>query len=342
MTAQLSNVAIDVSKHPLIKQAYDVCQAIEKCGASPELTDAVTKACALMQGIANAMDSEPVAWVMADDLKDTAIISTPAYPSLDDAKDMTIGEIVPLYAAPPAQLVVLPAPRQFDYYCTKYPEMPIGDGIIRAVEWNNCIAEVKRLNSAPVAVDEIAEQAGIDPDIADAYMQGYHDAESRKPAPLAVPDEFVIPEPATLTNINQLCPLDKGLSQTDFATGWNECRRVAMAKNAVPPIVKGISAQCQGWNACRAAMQADVTFINEGDNHSEHNLDMGKAEPVTGWIKCSESMPEKLIPVMVMYADGEMWSAIWTGTKWDDGTEFPDPHAVTHWQEMPAAPEQEV
>lgn len=44
----------------------------------------------------------------------------------------------------------------------------------------------------------------------------------------------------------------------------------------------------------RAAMQADVTLINEVDNHSEHNLDMGKAEPVTaamvpdGW---------KLVPV---------------------------------------------
>ncbi|EDR6114671.1 DUF551 domain-containing protein [Salmonella enterica subsp. enterica] len=61
-----------------------------------------------------------------------------------------------------------------------------------------------------------------------------------------------------------------------------------------------------------------------------------------GWVACSERMPDKLIPVMVMYADGEMWSAIWTGTKWDDGTEFPDPHAVTHWQEMPAAPQQEV
>ncbi|ENT3297212.1 DUF551 domain-containing protein [Enterobacter asburiae] len=61
-----------------------------------------------------------------------------------------------------------------------------------------------------------------------------------------------------------------------------------------------------------------------------------------GWVACSERMPDKLIPVMVMYADGEMWSAIWTGTKWDDGTEFPDPHAVTYWQEMPAAPQQEV
>ncbi|HHE5075026.1 TPA: hypothetical protein ACPEVZ_002003 [Citrobacter freundii] len=48
-------MSIDISKHPLIKQAYEVCQAIEKCGASTELTDAVTKASALMQEIANAM-----------------------------------------------------------------------------------------------------------------------------------------------------------------------------------------------------------------------------------------------------------------------------------------------
>lgn len=59
--------------------------------------------------------------------------------------------------------------------------------------------------------------------------------------------------------------------------------------------------------------------------------------PVTpdGWISCSERMPDKLIPVMVMYEDGEMWSAMWNGNRWDDGTEYPDPHSVTHWREMP-------
>ncbi|HHL4394374.1 TPA: DUF551 domain-containing protein [Escherichia coli] len=63
--------------------------------------------------------------------------------------------------------------------------------------------------------------------------------------------------------------------------------------------------------------------------------------PVTpdGWISCSERMPDKLIPVMVMYEDGEMWSAMWNGNRWDDGTEYPDPHSVTHWREMPAAPQ---
>lgn len=69
-----------------------------------------------------------------------------------------------------------------------------------------------------------------------------------------------------------------------------------------------------------------------------------KPVPVTpdGWISCSERMPDKLIPVMVMYEDGEMWSAMWNGNRWDDGTEYPDPHSVTHWREIPAAPKQEV
>ncbi|MCZ0247262.1 ead/Ea22-like family protein [Escherichia coli] len=60
------------------------------------------------------------------------------------------------------------------------------------------------------------------------------------------------------------------------------------------------------------------------------------------WISCSDRMPDKLIPVMVMYEDGEMWSAMWNGNRWDDGTEYPDPRSVTHWREMPAAPQQEA
>lgn len=77
---------------------------------------------------------------------------------------------------------------------------------------------------------------------------------------------------------------------------------------------------------------------------AEPNFDINGNSPVTpdGWISCSERMPDKLIPVMVMYEDGEMWSAMWNGNRWDDGTEYPDPHSVTHWREMPAAPKQEV
>lgn len=39
---------------------------------------------------------------------------------------------------------------------------------------------VKKAAVEPEYIDEIAIQAGIDPAVADAYMQGYHDAESRR------------------------------------------------------------------------------------------------------------------------------------------------------------------
>lgn len=39
----------DISRHDILRQAFEVCQEIEKCGASPELTNAVTKATALLR-----------------------------------------------------------------------------------------------------------------------------------------------------------------------------------------------------------------------------------------------------------------------------------------------------
>lgn len=45
----------NLSKHPLLMQAYDVIQAIEECGASTKLTDAVTKAGALLDAIDKAL-----------------------------------------------------------------------------------------------------------------------------------------------------------------------------------------------------------------------------------------------------------------------------------------------
>lgn len=106
-----------------------------------------------------------------------------------------------------------------------------------------------------------------------------------------------------------------------------------------------------------AAQLAEANHPQTGDWLYDDPLELAKAirkgpdmpefdgpTPVTpdSWISCSERMPDKLIPVMVMYEDGEMWSAMWNGNRWDDGTEYPDPHSVTHWREMPAAPQQEV
>lgn len=48
----------DISKHPLLKQAYDVCLAIEACGASVELTNAVIKASQLLQDLGKFIDAQ--------------------------------------------------------------------------------------------------------------------------------------------------------------------------------------------------------------------------------------------------------------------------------------------
>lgn len=48
--------AVNLSHHSLLMEAYEVCRAIEECGASEKLTNAASKASELMQGIANVVD----------------------------------------------------------------------------------------------------------------------------------------------------------------------------------------------------------------------------------------------------------------------------------------------
>lgn len=59
-----------------------------------------------------------------------------------------------------------------------------------------------------------------------------------------------------------------------------------------------------------------------------------------GWIDFNESVPDKFTPVIVMYADGEKWVAIWSGEYWDDGLDSDEVINITHWQPMPPTPEQ--
>lgn len=144
------------------------------------------------------------------------------------------------------------------------------------------------------------------------------------------------------------------------AVGWNAYRAAMLQAEPVSNSDELPLDYLQGhkdgleW----AAQLAEANHPQTGDWLYDDQIDLARAirkgpdmptvqagnYPVTpdGWISCSERMPDKLIPVMVMYEDGEMWSAMWNGNRWDDGTEYPDPHSVTHWREMPAAPKQEV
>ncbi|HGV4158429.1 TPA: DUF551 domain-containing protein [Escherichia coli] len=79
---------------------------------------------------------------MADDLRDNAIVSTPAYPCLDDAKERTIGSLIALYAAPPVPVIpaALPENDDEDGHDIDYLEPSEVYALGRTAGWNACRA----------------------------------------------------------------------------------------------------------------------------------------------------------------------------------------------------------
>ncbi|EMQ3412684.1 DUF551 domain-containing protein [Escherichia coli O117:H42] len=175
----------------------------------------------------------------------------------------------------------------------------------------------------------------------------------------AAPSVPVVPEEKPMPNPLKMYAVD-AVAAIAEVRGWNACR-AAMLQGSQPvsqTYKLPVNTPCQDAPA-HIWLQTAGVWPEDGElseltwcSHNQHHDDtlyvradlVNGNSPVTpdGWISCSERMPDKLIPVMVMYEDGEMWSAMWNGNRWDDGTEYPDPHSVTHWREMPAAPQQEV
>lgn len=74
---------------------------------------------------------------------------------------------------------------------------------------------------------------------------------------------------------------------------------------------------------------------------------MLKAGPVTGWIKCSERMPDETQPVITVAEGGVVQRTVYQFCDgvWVDWYEQYDEvkvDAFTHWMPLPAAPEQGV
>lgn len=166
------------------------------------------------------------------------------------------------------------------------------------------------------------------------------------PVPV-VPEEKPMPNPLSMYTVDAVAAIAE-------VRGWNACR-AAMLHGAEPvsqtyklPPLSSSEVNDAAWklhNMLTEHVPLNGRQFNNLKGCFYEALKVAMRNyPVTpdGWISCSERMPDKLIPVMVMYEDGEMWSAMWNGNRWDDGTEYPDPHSVTHWREMPAAPKQEV
>lgn len=226
---------------------------------------------------------------------------------------------------------------------------------------NNMLTALKialaSLEAKPIGAFHIAEQQvdGTSDYIKDGEWpidNGTIEVYAAPPAPV-VPEEKPMPNPLSMYAVDAVAAIAE-------VRGWNACRAAMLqgSQHVSQTYKLPVNTPCQDAPA-HIWLQTAGVWPEDGElseltwcSHNQHHDDtlyvradlVNGNSPVTpdGWISCSERMPDKLIPVMVMYEDGEMWSAMWNGNRWDDGTEYPDPHSVTHWREMPAAPQQEV
>ncbi len=207
------------------------------------------------------------------------------------------------------------------------------------------------LEAKPIGAFHIAEQQvdGTSDYLKDGEWpidNGIIEVYAAPPVPV-VPEEKPMPNPLSMYAVDAVAAIAE-------VRGWNSCR-AAMLHGAEPvsqtyklPPLSSSEVNDAAWklhNMLTEHVPLNGRQFNNLKGCFYEALKVAMRNyPVTpdGWINCSDRMPDKLIPVIVMYEDGEMWSAMWNGNRWDDGTEYPDPYSVTHWREMPAAPQQEV
>ncbi len=207
------------------------------------------------------------------------------------------------------------------------------------------------LEAKPIGAFHIAEQQvdGTSDYLKDGEWpidNGIIEVYAAPPVPV-VPEEKPMPNPLSMYAVDAVAAIAE-------VRGWNSCR-AAMLHGAEPvsqtyklPPLSSSEVNDAAWklhNMLTEHVPLNGRQFNNLKGCFYEALKVAMRNyPVTpdGWISCSDRMPDKLIPVIVMYEDGEMWSAMWNGNRWDDGTEYPDPYSVTHWREMPAAQQQEV
>ncbi len=88
----------DISKHPILRQISELVQAIELCGASPALTNAVSMACALYEPAEALVDSKTAVLSQFENATDDAIEQRIQEVGADAAPRVTPGQIDALMA----------------------------------------------------------------------------------------------------------------------------------------------------------------------------------------------------------------------------------------------------
>lgn len=115
----------------------------------------------------SSLEAEAVAFVMADDLKDSSIISTPAYRDLGEAMERTVGDVVALYAAPPAPVSAPKVPNSVTAETCSLDELghDWNDAEYYAQGWNACRAAMLQGadGNSPVIPDGVCPCCGRKP-----------------------------------------------------------------------------------------------------------------------------------------------------------------------------------
>ncbi|EHM3226339.1 DUF551 domain-containing protein [Escherichia coli] len=157
----------DKKQYPGEQYLNELITNIEFAARAP--VEVVRAMAAELQKRREADGAEPVAWVMADDLRDNAIVSTPAYPCLDDAKERTIGSLIALYAAPPVPVIpaALPENDDEDGHDIDYLEPSEVYALGRTAGWNACRAAMLQ-GSQPVSqnykLNKLSGNSPVTPD----------------------------------------------------------------------------------------------------------------------------------------------------------------------------------
>lgn len=153
------------------------------------------------------------------------------------------------------------------------------------------------------------------------------------PAPVAVPDELVHHDK------------DPEITKA-YKIGWNACSTAILNHSGGYTEMVNSSVIPAGWKLVpieptQEMIDAHIEGVQSGGMQKGYRAMLATAPqpPVStsGWIKCSDRMPEIMKTVIV--AEGEYISYMWwNGEAWDCWDDHGELQDVTHWMPLPAGP----
>lgn len=284
-----------------------------------------------------SLEAEPVAWVMADDLRDNAIVSTPAYPCLDDAQERTIGSLIALYAAPPVPVTQANVAQAIENLKQK---------LVECNRYNYCSDAVKGVEDACLVVA-----------LQNQYM-------SAPIAPEAI--EYAIEYIRSIAfHINEDDYHGKHIAyfmrQALAWLEWHSCSNDRLGKADNQPVRGNQAAESNRGNEWTGNPDIDNAIIMLDRIDTLESCDDDRIEAVKAvlrrlagnspgtpdsWISCSERMPGDGQHVIILcdgtfvlyaqYRDGEFFDIV------RNGDEFFETQSrnVTDWMPLPEPPQE--